>query len=95
MKRLMVLGFALTAAMAQGGVRPEALQLKGYEFNGDGMRQSVYTVRCSNRTEPLINSKEGVKRWCAEGSKQCFRDKMDAAQAACDNSLRERLAKRR
>ena len=93
LKTIAILFVALTATAVQAGVRPEALQLKGYDTTPDGDRLSVYAVHCSNRTEPLISSVEGVRKWCAEG--QCFRDKIDAAKAACENSQRERLAQRK
>lgn len=85
-----VLGLILAAGTAQGGVRPEALQLKGYDSTAEGDRTAIYAVHCSNRTEPEISSVEGVRKWCSEGT--CFRDKIAAARAACDNSLKERLA---
>lgn len=95
MKRLMIISLALVASLAQGGVRPESLQLLSYEDAGDGARKSVYAVQCSNREEPLISSGEGLHRWCAEGSKQCFRDKIAAASYACELSQRERVAQGR
>lgn len=87
---VIALAFTLFATVLQAGVRPEALQLRGYDVTSEGNRLSVYAVHCSNRTEPLISSVEGVRQWCAEG--ECFRDKIDAAKAACENSQRDRLA---
>lgn len=81
------------AVVSQAGVRPEALQLHSYDETSDGSRLSVYAVHCSNRTEPLISSVEGVRQWCAEG--QCFRDKIDAAKAACEKSQRDLVAQRK
>ncbi len=92
-KSVVTLVFAMLASVSQAGVRPEALQLKGYDVTSDGNRLSVYAVHCSNRTEPVINSVEGVRQWCAEG--QCFRDKIDAAKAACEKSQRDLVAQRK
>ena len=89
----LALTMSMAASVSQAGVWPEALQLKGYDVTANGSRLSVYAVHCSNRTEPLISSVEGVRQWCAEG--QCFRDKIDAAQAACENSQRDRVAQRK
>lgn len=84
---------AMFAIVSQAGVRPEALQLHSYDETAEGNRLSVYAVHCSNRTEPLISSVEGVRQWCAEG--QCFRDKIDAAKAACEKSQRDLVAQRK
>ena len=89
-KTIAILFVALAATAVQAGVRPEALQLKGYDLAPNGDRLSVYAVHCSNRTEPVISSAEGVRKWCSEG--QCFRDKIAAAKAACENSFRDRVA---
>lgn len=87
------LALTMFAVVSQAGVRPEALQLHSYDETSEGNRLSVYAVHCSNRTEPLISSVEGVRQWCAEG--RCFRDKIDAAKAACEKSQRDLVAQRK